>query len=123
MSLSQYIGQFKVTAGELGIARASCPNSVYSSNLIAGGRADDNALGYKEYQSPIVNDKKTAVEPDFYTQGTCNKGYVLFPSLGCQPDQGSLEKNLEYERIIEIKIKNQPRLKGDPVADFFYGGN
>jgi hypothetical protein len=47
MSLSQYIGQFKVTANELGIARASCPNSVYSSNLIAGGRTDDNALGYK----------------------------------------------------------------------------
>jgi hypothetical protein len=47
MSLSQYIGQFKVLAAELGIARASCPNSVYSSNLIAGGRADDNALGYK----------------------------------------------------------------------------
>jgi hypothetical protein len=47
MSLSQYIGQFKVLAAELGIARASCPNSVYSSNLIAGGRTDDNALGYK----------------------------------------------------------------------------
>jgi hypothetical protein len=47
MSLSQYIGQFKVTAAELGIARASCPDSVYSSNLILGGRADDNALGYK----------------------------------------------------------------------------
>jgi len=49
MSLSQYIGQFKVLAAELGIARASCPNSVYSSNLIVGGRADDNALGYKGY--------------------------------------------------------------------------
>jgi hypothetical protein len=45
--LSQYVGQFKVTAGELGIARASCPNSVYSSGYIAGGRTDDNALGYK----------------------------------------------------------------------------
>ena len=47
MSLSKYIGEFKVTSSELGIARASCPNSVYSSNLIAGGRTDDNALGYK----------------------------------------------------------------------------
>lgn len=49
MSLSQYIGQFKVTANELAIARASCPNSVYSSNMIFGGRADDISLGYKQY--------------------------------------------------------------------------
>lgn len=49
MSLSQYVGQFKVTANELAIARASCPNSVYSSNMIFGGRADDMSLGYKEY--------------------------------------------------------------------------
>jgi hypothetical protein len=47
MSLGKYIGEFKVTATELGIARASCPNSVYSSNLIFGGRADDETLGYK----------------------------------------------------------------------------
>jgi hypothetical protein len=47
MSLSKYIGEFKVKSAELSIARASCPNSVYSSNLIAGGRTDDNALGYK----------------------------------------------------------------------------
>jgi hypothetical protein len=49
MSLRQYVGQFKVTASELSIARASCPNSVYSSGYIAGGRTDDNALGYKGY--------------------------------------------------------------------------
>jgi hypothetical protein len=47
MSLSQYIGQYQVTANELSIARASCPNSVYSSGYIAGGRTDDNSLGYK----------------------------------------------------------------------------
>jgi hypothetical protein len=47
MSLSKYIGDYKVTASELGIARASCPNSVYSSGYIAGGLTDDNALGYK----------------------------------------------------------------------------
>ena len=47
MSLGKYIGEYKVTAGELRIARASCPNSVYSSNLIAGGRTDDEILGYK----------------------------------------------------------------------------
>jgi hypothetical protein len=47
MQLNQYIGEFKVTSAELSIARASCPNSVYSSNLVAGGRTDDNALGYK----------------------------------------------------------------------------
>jgi hypothetical protein len=65
MSLSQYIGQFKVTAGELGIARNSCPNSIYSSNLIVGGRADDETLGYKDYSvSNVVYDKKTAVEPN-----------------------------------------------------------
>jgi len=67
MSLREYIGQYRVTAAELNIARASCPNSVYSSGRIAGGGTDDNALGYKDYQSyqsPIVNDKKTAVEPD-----------------------------------------------------------
>ena len=67
MSLRQYIGQYKVTAGELSIARASCPNSIYSSGQIAGGGTDDNALGYKDYQSyqsSIFNDKKTAVEPD-----------------------------------------------------------
>ena len=64
MSLTQYIGQYKVTAGELNIARASCPNSVYSSGRIAGGGTDDNALGYKEYLSPIVDTStKTAVEP------------------------------------------------------------
>ena len=49
MSLRQYIGQYKVTAGELNIARASCPNSVYSSGQIFGGGTDDNALGYKDY--------------------------------------------------------------------------
>jgi hypothetical protein len=47
MSLSKYIGQYEVTANELSIARASCPNSVYSSGYIAGGRTDDYALGYK----------------------------------------------------------------------------
>jgi hypothetical protein len=47
MSLNKYIGEFKVTANELRIARASCPNSVYSSGRIAGGYTDDNALGYK----------------------------------------------------------------------------
>jgi len=47
MSLSQYIGEFKVLAGEIGIARASCPNSLFSIGQIAGGRADDMALGYK----------------------------------------------------------------------------
>ena len=47
MSLSQYIGEFKVTSDELRIARASCPNSVYSSGRIAGGGTDDAALGYK----------------------------------------------------------------------------
>ena len=47
MSLSQYIGEFKVTANELRIARASCPNSVYSSGRIAGGYTDDETLGYK----------------------------------------------------------------------------
>jgi hypothetical protein len=47
MSLSNYIGQYKVTASELGIARASCPSSVYSSGRIAGGMTNDEALGYK----------------------------------------------------------------------------
>jgi len=47
MSLSQYIGQYQVLAGEIAIARASCPNSLFSIGQIAGGRADDNALGYK----------------------------------------------------------------------------
>jgi hypothetical protein len=47
MSLSQYIGEFKVLAGEINIARASCPNSLFSIGQIAGGRADDMALGYK----------------------------------------------------------------------------
>ena len=65
MSLTQYIGQYKVTAGELNIARASCPNSVYSSGRIYGGGTDDNALGYKEYPSQTVDTgKRTAVEPD-----------------------------------------------------------
>jgi hypothetical protein len=47
MSLSQYIGQYQVLAGEIAIARASCPNSLFSIGQIAGGRADDYALGYK----------------------------------------------------------------------------
>jgi hypothetical protein len=47
MSLSQYIGQYQVLASEIAIARASCPNSLFSIGQIAGGRADDNALGYK----------------------------------------------------------------------------
>jgi hypothetical protein len=47
MSLSKYIGEFKVTSGELGIARATCPNSPFSIGSIAGGRPDDETLGYK----------------------------------------------------------------------------
>jgi hypothetical protein len=47
MSLNQYIGEFKVLAGELGIARATCPNSPFSIGSIAGGRPDDMTLGYK----------------------------------------------------------------------------
>jgi hypothetical protein len=93
MSLSQYIGQFKVTANELGIARASCPNSVYSSNLIAGGRTDDNALGYKT----------------IYKQEHCDKGYVYFPNYGCDKDQGSDEENIKFDIIIQQKLKNRPR--------------
>jgi hypothetical protein len=46
MSLNQYIGENKITAAELGIARASCPSSVYSSGRIAGGMTNDAALGY-----------------------------------------------------------------------------
>jgi hypothetical protein len=47
MSLNQYVNAYKVTAAELGVARASCPNSVYSSGRIAGGMTNDAALGYK----------------------------------------------------------------------------
>jgi hypothetical protein len=49
MSLSQYIGQFKVTVNELRTARISCPNSIYSSGRIYGGTPDDYALGYQGY--------------------------------------------------------------------------
>jgi hypothetical protein len=112
MSVSQYIGQFKVTAAELGIARNSCPNSVYSSNLIFGGRADDETLGYKDYQSPIVN-----IQERLYKQGnSCTEGYVEFPQHGCIPDQGSDEKNIEYAKMIDMHLANQDKRKGDPVG-------
>jgi hypothetical protein len=73
MSVSQYIGQFRVTADELGIARASCPNSVYSSNLIFGGRADDETLGYKDYQYSVVNDNTNPIGDN------CPDGFVYMP--------------------------------------------
>jgi hypothetical protein len=50
MSLSQYIGQYKVTSAELGVARRSCPKSVYSSGRIAGSLTDDESEAYKAYK-------------------------------------------------------------------------
>ena len=47
MSLSQYIGENRITAAELGVARESCRTSVYSSGRIAGGMTNDAVLGYK----------------------------------------------------------------------------
>ena len=69
-SLSEYIGRFKVTASELTTARASCPNSVYSSGRIANGASKaylsetekvdiDNKLGYKPYEAPITSGATT----------------------------------------------------------------
>lgn len=63
MSLTQYIGEFKVTASELGTARASCPSSVYSSGMIAGGMTNDAALGYVDVAT-ILSNENVIVEHD-----------------------------------------------------------
>ena len=82
-SLSEYIGRFKVTASELTIARASCPNSVYSSGRIANGASKaylsetekvdiDNKLGYKPY---VATNTTTPIG------NNCPDGFVYLPEL------------------------------------------
>jgi hypothetical protein len=92
MSLSKYIGEFKVTSGELNIARATCPNSFYSTGHFGGGGTSDDALGYKEPQT------KPCVQVGFDCRNTtyntiqipidddCNKYQPEMPP--CAPPRG-----------------------------------
>jgi len=87
-TLFNYVNKFRVTAGELGIARASCPNSIYSSGQIAGGRADDNALGYKavnDNTNPITNPIGDNCPDGFVYMPQQMRSGVVFSKAECVP--------------------------------------
>jgi hypothetical protein len=112
-SLSEYIGRFKVTASELGVARASCPDSVYSSGRIAGGATDDNKLGYKPYVAT-----NTTPTP---TVGKCPTGYVYLPEVilsgsvfqkeGCHPEGNPNDGNIDMRGGGSGEIGTEPTTK------------
>ena len=122
-SLSEYIGRFKVTASELTTARASCPNSVYSSGRIANGASKaylseaekvdiDNKLGYKPY---VASENPTPVG------NNCPTGYVYMPEFilsgsvfqkeGCYPEAPPNEGNIEMRGGGSGNIETEPTTK------------
>jgi hypothetical protein len=111
-SLSEYIGRFKVTAYELSVARASCPDSVYSAGRIAGGATDDNKLGYKPY---VASANPTPVK------NNCPTGYVYMGELrlsgsvvqkeGCYPEAPPNEGDLEMRGGGSGNIETEPTTK------------
>lgn len=111
-SLSEYVGRFKVTASELSVARASCPDSVYSSGRIAGGVTDDNKLGYKPY---VASANPTP------TVGKCPTGYVYLPEVilsgsvfqkeGCHPEGNPNDGNIDMRGGGSGEIGTEPTTK------------